>query len=203
MKRPSIPVALAAILLSTVLLGCSTNRNSNPEAEAPPPPEPSPLDTILEVPNLPQAIAVAKPFMADTRDDYSVGAVMLALWSAQGKSRWEDFQAIPATKYKLVMKDPEEARGKRLCVRGSIVQIQVERTEHGKLYNGVLHTNNYQPISYAAVGSTGDLVEGSRAKLCGVVTGIKSYSNVQGGTTHAVFLVGMFDLPENRWTGGR
>ena len=127
---------------------------------------------------------------------------MLGLWAAQGKSRWEDFQAIPATKYSLVMKDPDEARGKRLCARGSIVQIQAERSEHGKIYNGVFMTNNYKFIQYAAVGSTGELIAESRAKLCGIVTGINSYANVQGGTTHAVFLVGMFDLPENRWTRG-
>ena len=56
-------------------------------------------------------------------------------------------------------------------------------------------------VSFFAVQSTGDLVEGSRARLCGVVTGRYSYSNTGNGTTHAVKVVGVFDLAENRSAG--
>lgn len=48
-----------------------------------------------------------------------------------------------------------------------------------------------------SVSSTGRLVEDSRARLCGFVTGKYSYSNSGGGSSHAVQLVGMFKLPEN------
>lgn len=53
-------------------------------------------------------------------------------------------------------------------------------------------------MRFAAVASTGELVAQSSANFCGVTTGKYSYSNSGGGTTHAVFLVGMFDLPENK-----
>ena len=55
-----------------------------------------------------------------------------------------------------------------------------------------------QVIHYLAAGDTGTLVDGDRARFCGVTTGRYSYSNAGGGTTHAVQLIGMFDLPSNR-----
>ena len=36
------------------------------------------------------------------------------------------------------------------------------------------------------------------ARFCGIATGRDTYANTGGGTTHAVRVVGMFDLPENR-----
>jgi len=131
-------------------------------------------------------------------DEIDPGAAILALWAAKKDPKWEDLQVIPATKFGLVMKDPESERGKRLCARGSIVQIQVERSEYGVLYHGVFATPRFEFIRYSVAGSTGELVEGSRATICGVVTGLSSYANVQGGVTHSVYVVGLFDLPANR-----
>ncbi len=54
------------------------------------------------------------------------------------------------------------------------------------------------PVHYVAPGSTGELVEGSRAKLCGIVAGLHFFQNVSGGQTQAVEVAGVFDLPENR-----
>ena len=48
------------------------------------------------------------------------------------------------------------------------------------------------------VGTSGDLVANSQARMCGVVTGRYQYSNSAGGTGHALSIVGMFDLPQNR-----
>jgi hypothetical protein len=53
-------------------------------------------------------------------------------------------------------------------------------------------------VVFYAVGETGDLVAGSRTRLCGIVTGLHSFLNSGGGVTHAIRAVGMFDLPENR-----
>ncbi len=51
---------------------------------------------------------------------------------------------------------------------------------------------------FLAAGSSGTLVPQSYGRFCGVVTGTYDYSNSGGGTGHAVEMVGMFDLPENK-----
>ena len=67
-----------------------------------------------------------------------------------------------------------------------------------KVFTGGLIDNSGQIYRFIAVKSTGEIVKGSTAKFCGIVTGRLMFSNSVGGTTHAVSLVGMFDLPENR-----
>jgi hypothetical protein len=42
------------------------------------------------------------------------------------------------------------------------------------------------------------LVADSNATFCGVIVGKVGFTNASGGTTNAPYLVGMFDLPENR-----
>ena len=44
-------------------------------------------------------------------------------------------------------------------------------------------------IGFVAVGTTGELVRASKARLCGAVI---------GRVDHRISMVGMFDLPENR-----
>lgn len=47
-------------------------------------------------------------------------------------------------------------------------------------------------------GDTGDLVQNSAARICGIVTGVSDYANTGGGQTPSVTIVGLFDLPANR-----
>jgi hypothetical protein len=146
---------------------------------------------------LSQAIALSKPAMSDTTDEISPGAAMLALWGAR-HMQWSELSKVPPTKYGLVMKDPSQERGKLLCVQGSIIEIHAENTDHGKLFHGGLWSDGGNIYRFIACGSTGELVENSRASFCGVVIGRQDYSNSAGGQAHAVFLVGMFALPENK-----
>jgi hypothetical protein len=74
----------------------------------------------------------------------------------------------------------------------------VEKADGNKFYNGGLVDHYGHIYRFIAVRSTGDLVAGSVAHFCGVVTGKQSYANSVGGMAHAVFLVGMFVLPENK-----
>ncbi len=41
-------------------------------------------------------------------------------------------------------------------------------------------------------------MERSQERFCGVVTGLFDYANSGGGTGHAVAIVGLFDIAENR-----
>ena len=113
--------------------------------------------------------------------------------------RWVDVVVAPdETSFAKVQKDADDERGKRLCVGGSVIQIAVAKTSFGKFYEGLLMTPAQNIFRFTAVGSSGSLVERSAARVCGVVTGKYDYSNSGGGKGHAVNVVGMFDLPENR-----
>lgn len=167
----------------------------------PPPPPPEPEETMaqkLAKLGFPEAVEFVKPMMSDEMNETSKGAVMLAVWGMQ-KMVWTDvFVAKNETSFALVQKDPDEARGKRMCTSGTIIQIEVTKTDFGKVNEGLLRTNSGNLFNYNMVGGSGELVARSRAKMCGVVIGKYSYSNSGGGTGHAVQLVGMFDLPENK-----
>lgn len=189
------------MLLILVLTACSketekaanTNQPVMVPSQAPQEPEQPRLNFI----NLKEAIVAIKPIMRDTINEISEGAVLLALWSANNLN-FSDFDKMSQSKYSLIMKDPDEERGKLLCTVGNIIEIQVEKAEGNKFYHGGLVDDYGQIYRFIAVRSTGDLVAGSVAHFCGIVTGKQSYANSIGGVAHAVFLVGMFVLPENK-----
>jgi hypothetical protein len=140
--------------------------------------------------------------MEDMSNDTSKGTVLLTMWAAKNL-KWDDVAVKRnETSLALVKKDSEAARGKRMCVSGLIIQIQVEKLDTGKIAEGLLMTYDQSLIHFAAAGSSGDLVERSSTRLCGVVTGRYEYSNSGGGTGHAVQIVGMFDLSENHPSSG-
>lgn len=168
-----------------------------PEPAAPAPEETSPVDQMMEIDDAQGAFALARPSMHDTQDDYSPGMLLFALWASE-KLVWSDVHVErDETSFKLVQKDSDAARGKRMCYSGDIVQIAKQDIGARPIFEGLLRTRRWDIIHFIAAGSTGDLVEDSRARFCGFVTGRYSYSNAGGGTTHAVQMVGMFKLPEN------
>ena len=135
--------------------------------------------------------------MGDTTNNISVGAGMFAFWSADNL-KWQDIQSLPKTTFPLVMKDPDLQRGKSICTSGSIIEIETERFKDKTFYSGGLFSDSGDIYRFIAVKSTGDLVARSRGTICGIVTGRQSYQNSMGGVAHAVLLVGMFNLPENK-----
>ena len=170
-------------------------------------PSPAPAPTPTETPaehvmklNFAGAVAFTRPYMEDTVDQDSAGAVMLAAWASRNM-KWTDVAvATDETSYALVRKDSDAARGKRICTSGQIIQIEVYKFQSGDrpLSEGLLMSNGGNLYNYIAAGSSGTLVEQSYARFCGVVTGKYDYSNSAGGEGHAVEMVGMFDLPENK-----
>lgn len=145
-----------------------------------------------------EALSVALGFMEEERNSDSIGAVLLAAWGAK-KMRWSDvFVAKDEVSYAAVKKDSDTAKGKRLCHTGRIVEIKKDAIgEYGPIWVGQMMLSRARVLRFLAVGSSGDLVERSRARICGVVTGLFTYDNAVGGTSHAVAVVGMFRLPEN------
>lgn len=201
-----VPVALAGWGCSKVAGADPSDSSSAPPTvtapvipEPPPVREESPIDVIARLDTFTEALAMAKPRMGDSTGGRSdPGAVLFSGW-AMAKMKWADVAVTKdETTVALVRKDSDEERGKRLCTSGSIIQISTEKTSRGKAYEGLLHTDGGNLIDFIMVGSSGALVEHSYTRLCGVVTGTYDYPNSGGGTGHAVTIVGMFDLPQNR-----
>ena len=130
--------------------------------------------------------------MTDTADETSPGALLLGLWAAR-HLRWSDVAiAKNETTFALIHKDSDSARGKRLCFNSQVIQIGKEKADEASVFTGLLLSGGAQIASFIAAGSTGDLVENSYARFCGVVIGTYDYSNSGGGTGHAISVVGMF-----------
>ena len=164
----------------------------------PEPPKESIFDKVKKETTLEGALILSKPLMTDTHNEHSPGETVLTVWALQ-HMKWADVGVVKdETTFKLVKKDSDEEKGKRLCATGRLIQISVEKTNLGKVYSGLLITNSRDIYSFSNVGSSGSLVEEDRVRTCGIVIGNYSYSNSGGGTGHTVQLVGMFDLPENK-----
>lgn len=148
--------------------------------------------------NLKEAIFSTRTEMSDVHgESVSDGAAKLAVWGAE-HMRWAQLQEVDGTKYGLVMKDSYAQRGKRLCVAGEVIEIAVDRSVPGhSIHLGGLFDNAGHLYRFVALRSTGDIVAGTRASMCGIVTGQQHYPNSIGGVAHAVHMVGMFNLPEN------
>jgi hypothetical protein len=201
------------MLLAVLALGCEKKeatketpkgKVTTEDKEDPPPPPPpkekSIGEKIDESTTAAAALALAKPHMKDATDkDDNPGGLAFARWSA-AHLRWADVEIEKdETTHGKVMKDSEEELGKRMCNSGSVVQISVLKLPSGKkLSYGLLLTGGGNLYQFYAALSSGDLVEGKHGRLCGFVTGTYTYANSGGGTGHAVSMVGIFDLPENR-----
>ncbi len=201
----------AVILSVLVSFGCSKLRSndhtstssdrssivSKPSSEPVGEEKPTAFSELMKKKSLKSAIETAKPYMTDTTDDMSPGAAAFGIWSASNL-KWVELNTLPKTKFSLVMKDSDEERGKLLCTKGVIIEIYTDKSIGTKIYNGGVYGNDRNVYRFISVGSTGELVQKSIASICGVVIGKQSYKNSVGGVAHAVFIVGMFDLPENK-----
>lgn len=173
-----------------------------PVPKPPPPPPKSWQEKVMEARSLKDAIRLASPHFENSVIKFSPGGAMLGLWAINHLT-WGQLQAIPETTDALARKDIEAEAGKRICVRGSLIQIEAKRPDatrkDGKYFEALLskgYGSNY--FKLIAVKSTGKLVDGSAARFCGIVTEQHSFPNRAGGETGTLLLVGMFDLPENR-----
>lgn len=158
----------------------------------------NPLDIVMTKATLPEALSVARPLMIDRPNDSAPGTFLLALWSLKHLT-WKDVGvATDETSFGKVAKNPNTERGKRLCASGAIVEISAAEQPYGTLYVGLLGSDSGNLFHFNAVKSTGNLVQQSYARFCGIVGGPFDYENSGGGVGHAIDMVGMFDLPENR-----
>ncbi|MDS7929607.1 hypothetical protein RMB13_08960 [Acinetobacter sp. V102_4] len=156
------------------------------------------VDKIQSIPTLEQAIQVSIGMMDDSFNKMPTAAMFIPLWAEKNKIDLGMINAITSTSYGKIMKDSSSERGKSFCVTGMVGDIAVDRSAGFAVYTGGIVTNDMRIVRYIAMKSTGDIVDGSMSKFCGIVVGKIKYENARGGTTHAPYLVGMFNLPENK-----
>lgn len=188
----SIPVMGAIGLYKKYVRGETAADVQPVAASAAPAPvrPPTPFQKIMQTFTMREAYLAVQEHVTDTVGEPSAGAQLLAIWAGE-RGTWYNVQETPKTTIKLAKKDASEVRGSTICVTGRIVQIQRD-TSVKNLFVGTMFAGD-DFIHYYAAGPTGKLVDGDRAKFCGMFTGTYSYSNVSGGQTHSIQLVGMFD----------
>ena len=130
-----------------------------------PPAQPTLADRLAEAATLSDALAITLPEMKDTTDDTSLGALGLSMWSASHLHFADVAVRHNETSAKLILKDSDRERGKRMCARGGIVQI--EKTEVGgvTIFDGLMMKYDGTVISFLAAGDTGELVRGQSCPL--------------------------------------
>jgi hypothetical protein len=171
--------------------------------EAPKPQAPTLSEKLAGAANLSEAVALTKPHFGDVQgEEVNNGAALLAMWWAHRSTLWNELVAMPDTRRAEIMKDPDPYRGQRICMTGSVTQIFRDKSTppSAPVYMGVLYHNGGF-VRFLAVQSTQGIVEGTPARFCGIAVGLQSYPNVSGGTTHAIQVVGLFDIPANGGKG--
>lgn len=207
MSRNAWFVALGSLFAALVLVAAWVIRTPSPAPPAPEPmvfvapPQPPPEDDLekklMAKKSIADAFKMLQVGMSEVgASGHDAAANLLAVWSAE-RLTWAGLSEAPETTFGKVMKDVEAERGKRLCAAGVVIEIEVDRKFPRPMYRGGLSSTG-GVVRFIAVHSTGELVSRSPARICGAVTGRESYENSGGGTTHAVQVVGIFDLPENR-----
>lgn len=194
------------VCLVAMVVGAVTGDDDEPRrpttrtvAAAPAEPELSPLQQLIaqleQASTIDERIEIVRPLLEDVHNDVSLGTSVFAYWAAKGMYWNHVAYGAAETTVERVMKDSDATRGGRMCYRGEVLQISKTDLGDGRhVFEGVLSTRRQgHALHFYAAGDTGDLVQGSKARFCGIVMGRISYDNTLGGTAHAVELVGMFD----------
>lgn len=154
-----------------------------------------------EAPTLASAIALYNnedSIGVDFNNDNPPELLMnLLLWDGVVGMTWEGLNSIPETNYDRIKKDVIAEAGKRFCFEGTVHEIQVDRSIKPPVTSALMYVP-YRSYAYAiAVRSSGDILPNSVAKFCGIVVGNNNYETF-AGMDSAPYLIGMFDLPENK-----
>jgi hypothetical protein len=134
-------------------------------------------------------------FSNETFNAPNVGGICFKLWATKNLVVNDAAVAKNETTYGLIMKNPALQISKKMCLVGNIIQIEEENMLQNTVSNGLMHQGyGGNLVHFYNIGSSGNLVEGKPARMCGFVIGQYHYHNSGGGTGHAIDLVGAWDL---------
>lgn len=153
---------------------------------------------IMNAPNLNAVLKLVKLGDMQVGDDFDPGVVQLGAWAMQ-HLKWGDVvPVIVPPPWEEIRKNPDRARGKLACWSGSIIEIRESVSNDVPIQEGGIMTAGAKVVRFMGFFDSTGVVQGSTARFCGVITGLQSYENSAGGSTHSVFTLGMFDTPKNR-----
>ncbi|HMJ14784.1 MAG TPA: hypothetical protein VK524_25405 [Polyangiaceae bacterium] len=189
--------AAVAVVSSSKAAG-GIDQRSGAVAEAPAPETQRFVERVSQEGSFNEAVRAARPRMRDTFDEGpTLAAYAVANWLHE-KGVLADVDVSPEeTSTRFAKKDIEVARGKRACFVGNVAHI-ARNPFYPQSFDATLSSEDWDAVNAVAARNTGALVEGMRARFCGVVTGVVTYVAASGGRASVVQLAGMFDLPENR-----
>ena len=98
---------------------------------------------------------------------------------------WSDVSEGAEVVSPRMLKDAERDAGRKLCVEGTVDELEVVRLKGRNIHRGKLRFGSAS-IPFVALGSAKSIVTRYAARLCGIADGKQ--------------VVGLFDLPENRST---
>ena len=160
------------------------------------------LEKIAAAPNLEMALKLASPQLGNQyqKDDrVSLGANGLVWWSEKNLT-WGLINKLPSTTYLEFRKDSFLEAGKKICANVSVSEISAVRNKESTSYYATLKDRkNFDQIFQAVLlKSTKGINENSKVRVCGIAVENYQYKNIANGFTNSVFIIGLFDLPENR-----
>jgi hypothetical protein len=126
-------------------------------------------------------ISAIRPLISDTNGPLDRGTASLALWASTGLS-WADLKALTATSPALFRKDPDQERGRSICIEGAIQEIRAEKNLSRRLVS-----DRAAPLVEA--GATGSLVNNAP----GAQAGKADSSRADAGDTPALLMAGNDD----------
>jgi hypothetical protein len=101
-------------------------------------------------------IAAIRPLISDTSGPLDRGTASLALWASTNLN-WSDLKGLATTTPALFRKDPDQERGRSLCIEGTIQEIRAEKNLSRRLV-----TDRAAPLVEPTMGSgTGTISEGT------------------------------------------
>lgn len=206
-KEPAIQAKLLLAATLLALVGCQEKAKPAPEiapsAAAPiaseAPKEESLADKVRKAGSLDAMWSICRPLMEDRQPDgdENLGAACASLYFLENGLPWSQVAVQKdETSPGLIMKNSAKERGKRLCATGRIIEIHEDKS--GNASNGLLRSYSGTLYHFETFGSSGTLTEGRQGRFCGFVVGQFHYRNSGGGVGHAVDVLGVWDLPENK-----
>jgi hypothetical protein len=128
-------------------------------------------------------IEVVRPLISDTSGPLDRGTASLALWASTSLN-WSELKALPTTNPALFRKDPDQERGRLLCIEGTIQEIRAEKNLSRRLVMDHAAPLVEPAVNNNGVGSgslNGTSVGSNSENGSGTTTG----SGSVGDSTHA------------------
>lgn len=163
---------------------------------------PDDIKKIVAMSSMQEALTFAKRDIGpidqdpDKPHDVTIGTGLFIAWARQ-RMRWSDVNvSTNETSWAMMAKDSKGERGKRLCFRGTIIQITQAKEDAAF---GWMFDDDKNIFWFMALGSTGKIVDKSEPRICAVATEVyRLPQKSDRPDKRGVRVVGMFDIPQNK-----